>query len=203
MKPSSESSDWKMLWLNDISCHPGVFRFSISDISDIAQIIIALVNILLAGYIFLRQNRQNEQTRFQTARLNEQNIKLQWFKELIVQPCMPIIETFFINLHTLKDKIQSNDLTVEQKEGLNNFVKGEASIFRKGFLDILLSVDPKLAEKISTSIDEVVDGITLAIFNDELKLNLPTTYEKHIGSKISYAKSNLIGNLYNYSGLPN
>ena len=51
------------------------------------------------------------------------------------------------------------------------------------------------------NIDELVDSITNAIFNDELKLNKSNVYDKNIGSKISYSKNNLISLLYNYKGI--
>ena len=65
--------------------------FSLSDIADLSQVIIAIANLFLAGYILIYQIRKDRKTDNETARLNEQNIKLQWFKELIVQPNIDII----------------------------------------------------------------------------------------------------------------
>ena len=181
-----------------ICCQADNPALSLSDYSDIAQIIIAIANLFLAAYVIFYQIRKDKKTDHETARLNEQNIKLQWFKELIVQPNMDNIRMFYANLHTIKDKINSTDLSVEQKEDINNFVKAELAMFRKSFIDVLQLVDKKFADK---NMDELVDDITNAIFNDELKLNKPAVYEKNIGSKISYSKNNLISQLYNYKGL--
>lgn len=175
--------------------------FSLSDIADISQVIIAIANLFLAGYVLIYQIRKDKKTDNETARLNEQNIKLQWFKELIVQPNMDTIAVFYSNLHTIKSKINSNDLSIEEKEDINNFVKAELTKLRKSFVDVLQLVDKSFADQLLQNLDELVDGITNAIFNDELKLKISAVYEKNIGSKISYSKNNLISQLYNYKGL--
>jgi len=175
--------------------------FSLSNISDLSQVVIAIVNLFLASYVLFYQIRKDKKTDNETAKINEQNIKLQWFKELIVQPNMDTIALFYSNLHTIKDKINSNDLTIDEKEDINNFVKAELAKLRKSFVDVLQLVDKKFADQLLKNLDELVDGITNTIFNDELKLKVPFIYEKNIGSKISYSKNNLISQLYNYKGL--
>jgi hypothetical protein len=175
--------------------------FSLSDISDLSQVVIAIANLFLAGYVLFYQIRKDKKTDNETAKLNEQNIKLQWFKELIVQPNMDTIALFYSNLHTIKDKINSNELTIEEKEDINNFVKAELAKLRKSFVDVLQLVDKKFSDQLLQNLDALVDGITNAIFDDELKLKKPSVYEKNIGSKISYSKNNLISQLYNYKGI--
>lgn len=182
-------------------CSNNTDALALSDIADISQVVIAAANLFLASYILFYQIKKDRKTDNETAKLNEQNIKLQWFKELIVQPNMDVIAIFYANLHTIKDKINSNDLTIEEKEDINNFVKAELVKLRKSFVDVLQLVDKKFSDQLLSNLDELVDGITNAIFNDELKLKIPSVYEKNIGSKISYSKNNLISQLYNYKGL--
>ncbi len=176
-------------------------QFSLSDISDVSQVIIAIANLFLAGYVLFYQIRKDTKTDNSTALLNEQNIKLQWFKELIVQPNMELINNFYEELNTIKNKINSNDLTTDEKQDINDFVKSELSILRKSFIDVLQLVDKKFADQVLNNLDELIDNITNAIFNDELKLKVSLVYEKNIGSKISYSKNNLISQLYNYKGI--
>ncbi len=175
--------------------------FTLSDVSDLSQVVIAVANLFLAGYVVFYQIRKDKKTDNETALLNEQNIKLQWFKELIVQPNMEILSSFYSNLHTIKEKINSNDLTIEEKEDINNFVKSELKKLRISFVDVLLLVDKKFADKLLKNLDELIDSITNSIFDDELKLKNSAVYEKNIGSKISYSKNNLIAQLYNYKGI--
>lgn len=173
-------------------------EFSLSDASDIAQIILAVASLALAFYIFIYQRNKDNRTEFQTAQLNDQNIKLQWFKELIIHPNLPGIQSFYDHLYTIKDKIDSNDLIEEKKIEINTFIKKELSDLRKTFVDLLQATDPAFAKMTKDNLDNLVDGITEAIFNDELKLNNSTTYEKFIGSKITYSRNLLFSSIYNH-----
>lgn len=175
--------------------------FTLSDIADWAQVIIALVNLFLAGYLIVYQIGKDKKIDNDTAKLNEQSIKLQWFKELIVQPNMAGIMKFYSNLHTINSKIKSNDLTDSEKQDINEFVKAELSKLRKSFVDVLFLIDKPFAQQLMANLDELVDGITNVIFNDELKLKNPQVYEKNIGSKISASKNKVISQLYNYRGI--
>ena len=98
-----------------LCCHIET-TFSLPDIADISQVIIAIANLFLAGYVLIYQIRKDKKIDNQTARLNEKNIKLQLFKELIVQPNMDTISVFYSNLHTIKSKINSNDHSIEEKK---------------------------------------------------------------------------------------
>lgn len=178
-----------------------VFGLSLADFSDLAQVIIAAINLLLAGYIILYQINKDKESERSTALLNEQNIKLQWFKELIVQPNIAVMNTFFSQLLALREKITSNDLPIEQREAINNSAKTELSVFRKSFVDVLMQVDPEFGAQTLKNVDDLVDSITEAIFNEELKLTLPSVYEKNIASKIHYSRNTLIAQLYNYKGI--
>ncbi len=174
---------------------------TISALSDWAQVFIAIANLILAFYLLIYQRERDTKNENSTALLNEQNIKLQWFKELIVQPNMTEIILFYSNLHTIDSKINSNDLTDEEKQNINEFVKLELSKLRKSFVDGLFLIDKEFAQQLMSNLDELIDGITNVIFNDELKLKNPTVYEKNIGSKISVSKNKVIAQLFNYKGI--
>lgn len=195
----------KVLLLNYFLCcgvkAPEPDTFTLSDGADWAQVIIAFANLILAGYVIIYQIGKDRKIENGTAKLNEQNIKLQWFKELVVQPNMEAITNFYTNLHTIDTKINSNDLTVDEKQDINEFVKAELSKLRKSFIDVVFFIDRPLSEQLMANLDELVDGITNAIFNDELKLKKPEVYEKNIGSKISASKNKIIALLYNYKGV--
>lgn len=195
----------KALLLNTFLCcgveAPKSETFTLSDGADWAQVIIALANLALAGYVIIYQIGKDKKTDNDTAKINEQNIKLQWFKELIVQPNMEAITTFYSNLHTIDSKINSNDLTNDEKQDINDFVKAELSKLRKSFIDVIFFIDRPFSEQLMTNLDELVDEITNAIFNDELKLKKQEVYEKNIGSKISVSKNKIIAQIYNYKGI--
>jgi hypothetical protein len=190
-----------MLFLSNISVVESSNSSWLTYVTPIASALIAGSSLYLARVSFLYTQRKDNKTEANNAQAVERNIKLQWFKELIVQPNISVINDFYDNIHTIKDKINSNDLSQEEKIELNDFVKAELVKLRKSFIDVLLLVDKKFGEQILANMDELTDAITNAIFDDELKLKNITVYEKNIGSKISYSKNSLIAQLYNYKGL--
>ena len=174
---------------------------TLKDVADISQVVVGISSLFLAGYVFIYQRQKDKKNDFQTALLHEQNIKLQWFKELVVQPNLGTINQFYTNLHSIKEKITSDNMSLPEREDMNNYIKSELSAIRKTFIDILLQVDNKFGALILKNLDDLVDELTEAIFNDELKLKHPAVCEKHLTNKISYSKNSFLALLYNYKGL--
>lgn len=180
---------------------PTCIQFTLSDVADLSQVVIAVANLGLAFYIFIYQKNKDKNAELQTALLHEQNIKLQWFKELVLQPNLNGINRFYDQLFTVPSRFSSNDMDYEERLVINNFIKQELAILRKSFVDLLIQVDKKLAEEILANLDGLIDDLTETIFNEELKLKNSIVCEKHINSKISYSKNSLMGLLYNYKGV--
>lgn len=188
-----------------------IFKLEPLTISDIANILIACANVLLAGYVFiyqknkdiddkLSQKEKDQADKLYVLKNQEQNIRLLWFKELIVQPHLAGIITFYKNMHGLEAKL-SNTITDEIKHEISQFIKHECSSLRKSFIDILRTVDPKLHSAIQNNIDTLLDHITNKLFDPGLNLNDRPTYEREVGSKISYSHNDLISKLYSYKGV--
>lgn len=174
--------------------------WSISDYADLSSIIIAVVNLSLAYYIFVYQRKKDKNDKNETITLQEQNIRLQWFKELIVQPHLNNIYSFYTQLHSIESKFTASALTEEQKIDIINFIKEEHSKLRKSFGDLLLGVNPILANEVKINLDNLIDSITNIIFNDGLNLNHKPTFAKEIGTLITYSRNDLISKIYQYKG---
>jgi len=129
-----------------------------------------------------------------------QSIKLQWFKELIIQPKLNDINIFYQNLHSLKEKISESDLTEKQKIELINFIKEEQKKLKTSFVDLLQSITPTIHQKIYFNLDKLTDCLTIAISNDELKLNNIKTFEKEIELPIKVSHNYILTVLYNFQG---
>jgi hypothetical protein len=195
-----------------LCCDNTTLNFSISDISDIANIVIATVSLLLAGYIFIYQRgkdktdkaelqQKDNAARIEALNLQEQNIRLQWFKELIVQPHLAEINTFYSELHSIETKLSVPTISDDLKIEVSEFVKGEGVKLRKSFGDILRSVNPQLHADVKSNFDTLIDSITNKIFDAGLNLNDKPTFEREIGSIISYSHNDLISKIYNYKGI--
>lgn len=188
-----------------------IFKFEPLTISDIANILIACANVLLAGYVFvyqknkdkedkIRQKEKDQADKLDVLKIQEQNIRLLWFKELIVQPHLAGIIAFYKNMHSLEGKLSKTN-TDETKHEISEFIKHECSSLRRSFIDILRTVDPKLHTEIQNNIDTLLDHITNKLFDPGLNLNDRPTYEREVGTKISYSHNDLIAQLYSYKGV--
>lgn len=184
---------------------------TITDVSGIANIIIAAISLGLAYYIFVYQKNKDKRDKatqlqkeqddkIEASKLQEQNIRLQWFKELVIQPHLSDINHFYNQLHTLESQITTVTLSDQQKIDLIDFIKAEQAKLRKSFVDVLLGVNPRLYTEVITNLDTLTDSITNTIFNDGLNLTHKPTYEREIGSKISYSRNDLISKIYSFKG---
>lgn len=193
-------------------CDNTITGRSISDFADLANIIIAGFNLFLAYYIFIYQKGKDKTDKAEAARkeqaaktealnLQEQNIRLQWFRELIVQPHLTEINQFYSNLHSIENKLSVATISEELKIDIAAFIKSEQSKLRKTFIDVLRAVNPQLHAEIESNLDTLIDSITNAIFNQGLNLNDKATFDKEAGSLISYSHNDLVSKIYNYKGV--
>ena len=182
---------------------PSTTGFSdfLSSFSNVAQVVIALVNIFLAYYIIKYQRNKDTESERRAVELQDQSIKLQWFKELIIQPNLDTINSFFSKLHNLKVEFEHGALSDELKEQLNNKIKLEQSNLRKSFVELLSSVDKNLGTCTKSNLDNLIDHATEVLFNPEILISSPADFDKYIGSKISESRNELFLIIYNYKGI--
>lgn len=174
---------------------------SLKDLSDISQVIIASANIIMAFYVLIYQRRHDKRTEHLTADLNQQNIKLQWFKELVIQRNVEIMFSFYTKLNSLKEDIINIDLSEDKIIELNRFINDEASILRTSFYDVILFINKGLYDHIENNIDNLVTKLTEAISNDDYDLKDDNVYNKVITTPINYSKNTLIALIYNFQGM--
>lgn len=166
-------------------------------IKDIATVVLALCSlcwtIFWASYVFFRQTAREQKKA-------EQTVRLQWFKDLIITPHLSSINDFFKSLENIKVNFTTSDLADDQKQEINEFIKAEQRKLRKEIIDLLLAILPNLGNKFNKTIDDLTDQLTEAIFNDELKLNNSSVYEKSIGNPIQTTKTTIIKLIFSYNG---
>jgi hypothetical protein len=170
-------------------CETQCINFNLDSLEKIANIIIASLTLCLAYYIFVYQRKKDKTDR-----------KIQWFKELIIQPRLNEVNIFFDEISKLKLEIKSNDLTDSDKDILIKKIKSLASSFRKNFLIVIQNLTPTLFSNLQKSIDKLTDDLTQAISNDELKLCNENTYEREIGIKIQDTHSFVLKQIFEYEG---
>lgn len=161
----------------------------LDNLEKIANIIIACLTLFLGFYVFVYQKNKDNQ-----------NNRLQWFKELIIQPKIIFLRNFYENLQNLQNEIRTNDIDETQKIELINKIKNEQTILRKSFLDIIQDITPELHKKIILNIDTLTDELTNVISNDEFKLCNSKTYEREIHTRIQNSDKYVLNQIFNYRG---
>lgn len=173
---------------------------SIETIGSISNIIIASLTLILAFYVFIYQRTQDNNNKIKLEKSQNQNIRLQWFKEIIIQPRIQYVFNFYENISGIKDKIRSNELSEKDKIEILNYIKKEQSELRQSFLELIQSIDITLYNDFMLNVDNLTDNLTITISNDELKLNHEITYNREIESKIKSSYNQFLSNIFNYSG---
>lgn len=175
--------------------------FSISDISDLAQVVIALANVILVIYVFTYTRNKDNEDISRNLNLQEQNINLQWFKDLIILPNYPFVLKFYEDIMKISEKLMLPGLSDQDKIKISDDIKAEQSKLRKSFVDVLRIADLKLEQSVKTNLDTLIGEITLTVFDRGINLTHPPAFEKEITNKIVYSKNDLISLIYGFKGV--
>jgi len=175
-------------------------NYELSDYSDIAQVIIAIFNIILACYIFYYQIRQGRATETKDQEISQKSINLQWFKDLIIQPNYSYFISFIDNLKSVRSLITSSNLSDTEIIEINNHIKLQASHFRVNFNDSILKISPELYRKIKMEVEDLVTNLTTSFSDENHDFTDPQKFEKEILEPIHYCKNNIIALIFSYTG---
>ena len=162
---------------------------NIEKLSNIANVFIALLTFFLGSYIFLYQNKKDKK---------DKNIQL--LKDLIITPKMEVIEKYFDEISSLRERIKSDSIDDKERIELISFTKEQSSYIRKNFLIFIQKIAPLLHKNISDKIDFLTDNLTETLSNDEHKLCNEKTYERLINQKILETHSFILEEIFKYEG---
>lgn len=169
-------------------------------IQGITNILISLLTLFLTYYVFIYQKKKDKSDKENSIQQQSKNNKLQWFKELIIQPKMNEVFDYFEKIKTLKNDINSNELSMDQRQDLIERIKQYQSDFRKSFLEIVQNVNSSLYNDLLKHIDDLTDKLTEVISNDELKLCHEKTYDREIQKPIDKTYNNFMASIFNFEG---
>jgi len=175
-------------------------KLQLSDFADIAQVVIALINIYLAIHIFRFENKKKSEAEINDLIKNNNSVKLQGFKDFIVAPNFIHLQSFFSNLLTLKQKITSSQIDENLSIELNDFIKSEVSKFRINFNDAIMNVNRDLFDTIKFKVEELSDKLIITISDGNHDLTNFDLFETHISSPINYSKNEIVALLITYTG---
>lgn len=161
---------------------------------SIANIVIALANVVLIYFIFRLNKKKNDNDK-------EKERKLSLLKTLVLDYNMQKFYAFFQDINTTAYSLKENGLTNTRKKEINEKIKDYSSILRHEFIDVFLAIDNSLYDKILIKTDELIDSLTNAIFDDGINLSHPPKYDELISKKISESKTEIIRILFSYTGV--
>jgi len=171
-------------------------------ITDISNIIIAFCTLLLTGYIFIYQKNKDKESNRATAELNNQNLKLQWFKDLIIQPHLEILNKTFNNLlehPSLNVSPNSPDYQLKT-ENYIKFTKTELFTLRKNFVSLFLTVNNQLYSNAISLIDSHIDEITKKLIDEMSDLGTDSLNEDILIKRVISARNAMIKLIYSFNG---
>lgn len=160
-------------------------------VAAVSAVFTAVVGLFLAFYVFIYQRAKD---RFSN--------RLQWFKDLIIEPNKEQIYTFFKTVEHTSEGLHSHELTDLKKSELLSALKSECSSFRRHFIILLSSVDEAMETDIQHQLDALMDRITEAAFDANVNLADEAEFEDLISFEITRAKNYVLGRIFRYEGEP-
>jgi cbb3-type cytochrome oxidase subunit 3 len=161
-------------------------------ISKISSIIIAIFSLFFTAYIFWYQNKKANKN-------NADSRKRDSLKTIILEHNLTWLFNFFDNIQTEIKVLNTRILTDSEKETLNEKLQDELKNIRLKFTDLLLAVDKNLYDSVKNSLDDLIDELTVYMFDEGINLTYTPKFEEKITSAISKYKTNIIKDLYNYN----
>lgn len=168
---------------------------------DLLKTIVPLANLLIVVFVFNYTRKKDKKEIKRSQKLEEQKIQLQWFKYLILEPNMSLVNKFYeditVSLNNLLN-IGNQDIDLIK---ISSDVKAEHAKIRKSFVDVLRIADTKLEDKIKLNLDNLIGELDTTIFDKGINLSHVPAFEKEIISRVIYSKNDLISAIYSYKGI--
>jgi hypothetical protein len=170
-------------------CCPDEGPTILSQASDISDIIIAIASLALAIYVFVYQKRRDRQT-----------AKLEWFKDLIIEPNRNAIYKFFDDVTQTARQLRSLSLSDARRVKIIEEIKDQCATYRKDFINLLYIVDAKMVRDMIISIDYIQDSITNLAFDSSINLSDDNTFDAKILSVIRKGRNYCFDRIFKYNG---
>jgi|SRR6218665_100185 len=172
----------------------------LGDFADIAQVIIAAVNIGLIIYIYISDKNHKQRETVAENQKSSNLIKLQGFKDFVVAPNFVHLQLFFSNLLLLNARFTTDIISEESNLEINSYIKSEVSKFRINFNDSILNINRPLFDFIKAKIESLSDELITTISDSNIDLSNSDNFERYIAAQIRYTKNEIVSALVNYSG---
>lgn len=165
----------------------------LDNICSIANIIIALANVGLIFYIFIHNNKKDKSDKEKTRRQH-------LLKTLVLDYNMPKFYSFYEEIEEEAKGLLKRNLLIADKSQINENIQQKTFDLRRNFIDMFLVIDNKLYRKLMDILDNFIDTLTEAIFDEGINLDYKPKYDEIVSKIIGESKTAIIGELFSYTG---
>ena len=165
----------------------------LDNICSIANIIIAIANVVLIFFIFRHNNKKDDSDK-------EKSRKLHLLKTLVLDYNMSKFYSFYQDINEEVKTLLINNLSIKEKSRINENIQEKAVELRQNFIDVFLAIDNNLYQTLLSKIDELIDSLTITIFDEGINLAHRPKFDKEISNRIRESKTAIIGVLFSYTG---
>lgn len=162
-------------------------------VCKIATVIIALVNVGLIIFIFVKNSNRDFSQK-------EKARKISLLKTLVLDYGMFNFYHFFEEIEEETKKLKNKDLEDTDKRIINDILLLLGKDLEQKFIDLFLGIDQRLHEQIKRAADNLLDGFTESIFDENINVYTDHNFNNLITNKIIFSKTQIIRILFNYSG---
>lgn len=141
-------------------------------LEKVATILIAAFSLYFSRIIHTYQkNRDNK------------GLRLEWYKVIILEARFDKFFIFFDNIYKRLEQLKSSD-NFNQRQEVNQLIGNDLNNLEKDLISLLIAVDKRLYECVLLQFDELYDGITSILANNNITLtdeeNIDTNFKDHV-----------------------
>lgn len=150
----------------------------------IAMAVIAITDVVLTYHIFIKNRKASSESEYKAR-------KFELMQVLILDSNIHKFYKFFddVTAECIKLKLDSNQTT---KEAVNKEIISFLKLFRLEFITLVKVIDDSLYDKMKISADQLIDGITEAIFDPGINLNYDPKYDEVVTQRISKCRTDCL-----------
>ena len=161
---------------------------------NICTIVCTIINVVLVYHIYKQGNKRDDEK-------TENQHRINMFQVLILNYNIQCLYDFYNELINTVNTLQTPELSEKQKIEINDKIVNEIGIaFRVKFVDCLNAISPSLYKEILEQLDSLTDDITVAIFDEGIKLSHKPKFDELITAKIFRTKTEMLRRIFEYDG---
>jgi hypothetical protein len=159
----------------------------------IATVVIALVNVSLVIYIFVKNSKRDTSHK-------EKERKINLLKTLVLDYGMKYFYQLFEDIEKESKRLKDKNIDEKTKKDVSNNFQSLNYTLEKRFSDLFGGINDTLRKSIIEKTDKMFDGLSNSIDNQGINLYVEAMFEEHIAKKITDSQSEVIKLLFSYSG---